>query len=48
MDIRNAVDPYRNDGCTTHRTDFQGFEVKLIESLGRKNSSCGSGRLTSI
>ncbi len=26
-DIRSAVDPYANDGCSTHASDFPGFEM---------------------
>lgn len=40
-DIRNAVDPYANDGCTTHASDFPGFEVTvaLMEKLQIANAS---------
>jgi hypothetical protein len=28
-DIRNAVDPYKRDGCTHHSSEFPGFQVSL-------------------
>ena len=32
-DIRNAVDPYANDGCTSHASDFPGFEVSALSHM---------------